>query len=254
MHVKAELHILGVLKVLGHHSPFRTLRSDTNICASEHRSFFHFFISRMYSIQDQFISYPSTEADLQEITTRYEENFLPGCGGSVNVVHIKWSKCPAGDYNRCKGKEGYPSVCFEVITGYDRQVLGVSSVHFGTRNDQHIIRTDETVSLICTGWYKNIKWSCYDGFGNLHEDCGIYLICDGGYLRWPQLVCPYKHKPVSTRKGYFSSRVESVCKDVDCVFGIIKKGGRFLIMVFASEILLLLRRYLSCAAFCTTSC
>ena len=44
MHVKAELHILAVLKVLGHHSPFRTLRIDTNICASEHRFFSLFYL------------------------------------------------------------------------------------------------------------------------------------------------------------------------------------------------------------------
>ncbi len=83
MHIKAELHILAVLKVLGHHSPFRTLRIDTNICASEHRTFFHHFISKMHSIRDQFITYPSTEEELQKITSRYEENFLPGCGGPL---------------------------------------------------------------------------------------------------------------------------------------------------------------------------
>lgn len=43
MRIKAELHILAVLKVLSHHSPFCTLRIDTNICASEHHYFFHYF-------------------------------------------------------------------------------------------------------------------------------------------------------------------------------------------------------------------
>ena len=38
--VKTELYILGVMRVLGHHSPFRTLSVDINICASEHCSFF----------------------------------------------------------------------------------------------------------------------------------------------------------------------------------------------------------------------
>ncbi len=226
--VKTELHIMAVMRVLGHHSPFRTLSVDTNICASEHRSFFHSFITRMTSIKDRFIAYPSLPNDLQEITKRYEENFLPGCGGSVDVVHVKWSKCPAGDYNRCKGKEGYPSVSFEVITGYDRQVLGVSAVHFGTRNDQQIVRTDETVHLIRTGWYRNVKWEYFDASGNIKEDYGIYLICDEGYLRWPQLVCPYKHESVSSQKGYFSARVESVRKDVECVFGILKKRWKIL--------------------------
>jgi hypothetical protein len=63
---------------------------------------------------------------------RYKESFLPGCGGSVNVFHLKGTKCPAGDYNHCKGNEGCPSVAFEAITGYDRQIIGVFSVHFGT--------------------------------------------------------------------------------------------------------------------------
>ena len=98
---------------------------------------------------------------------------------------------PSGDFNQCKGKEGYPSVCFEVITGYDHQVLGVSSVNFGTRNDLRIVRTDETVSLICTGWYENMEWHYFD-----KEDYEIYLICDSGYLHWPQLVCPFTHEDV----------------------------------------------------------
>jgi hypothetical protein len=42
-------------------------------------------------------------------------------------------------------------------------------------------------------------------------------------MRWPQLICPYKHEPVSSRKGYFSSKIESIRKDVECVFGILKK-------------------------------
>ena len=110
MTVRLELRILGVLKVLGHHCPFRTLKSDTNISTYEHRAFFHYFIDRMYGIRHEFIDYPSSEEDLGEIVQRYEANYLPGCGGSVDVVHIKWSKCPAGDVNRAKGKERRPPV------------------------------------------------------------------------------------------------------------------------------------------------
>ena len=95
-------------------------------------------------------------------------------------------------------------MCSEVITGYDCQVLGVSSVHFGARNDQHIVRTDETVNLICTGWYKHVKWNCFDEFGDDKEDCGIYLICDGGYLRWPHWFVHTNMKECQHGKGYFS--------------------------------------------------
>ena len=133
---------------------------------------------------------------------RYSDNFLPGCGGSIDVVHVKWSMCPAGDINRCKGKEGYPSVAFEVVSGFDRQILGVSSVHFGTRNDQQIVRTDETVILIKNEWYRNVCWNYFDESREEKSDYGVYFICDGGYMRWPELICPYKHEPVSSVKGF----------------------------------------------------
>jgi hypothetical protein len=33
----------------------------------------------------------------------------------MDVVHIKWLACPSGDYNRAKGKEGYPTFLFNVL-------------------------------------------------------------------------------------------------------------------------------------------
>lgn len=127
-------------------------------------------------------------------------------------------------------------MCFEVIIGYDHQVLDVSSVHFGTQNDQHIVRTDETVSLIRTGWYKIFMWEYFDEFGNEQVDYGIYLICNGGYLRMPQLVCPFKYEAVSSKKGYFSYHTESVCKMWSVCLVFSRSGGRFIIMEFASVI------------------
>ena len=50
----------------------------------------------------------------------------------------------------------------------------------------------------------------------------------GGYLRWPQLICLYNHTVVSSQKGYFSSKIESIQKDVDCVFRILKKMWKIL--------------------------
>ena len=55
-------------------------------------------------------------------------------------------------------------------------------MHFGTQNDQQIVRTDETLSSIKDGWYRNVGWEYYDKFGIEHVDYGVYFICDRRYL------------------------------------------------------------------------
>ena len=57
----------------------------------------------------QYISLPRTPEELSEVMEPYTAKKSPGACGSVGVVHVKWSNCPAGDYNRCKGKESYIS-------------------------------------------------------------------------------------------------------------------------------------------------
>ncbi|KAL7530316.1 hypothetical protein ACHAXR_004880 [Thalassiosira sp. AJA248-18] len=185
----------------------------------------------MYSIREDFVHLPRNLDELKVVMDRYELVNLPGCGGSADVVHLKWSCCPAGDRNRAKGKEGFPTLAFKVVSGFaDRQVMGVSSVQFGTRNDKHkhIVRLDKNVAMIRDGWYKDVEWTYYDKEGNLRRAVGIYLIVDGGNLRWPILICPWKHAHEWTAEGYFSSNIESVLKDVECFFGILKKRWKIL--------------------------
>lgn len=76
----------------------------------------------------------------------YKEKYFPGCGKSIDMVHLKWIKYPAGVYKGSKGTKGYSLIAFEVITWYD--LFEVSSIHFGTQYNQPIIQTNETFSLI----------------------------------------------------------------------------------------------------------
>ena len=54
----------------------------------------------------------------------------------------------------------------------------------------------------------------------------MYLICDNVYLRWPTTICPFTRMDKSTPEGFFSTNIESVRKDVECTFGILKKRWR----------------------------
>ena len=65
-------------------------------------------------------------------------------------------------------------------------------------------------------------------YGQVRSSLGMYLICDNGYLRWPTTICPFTRINKSTPEGYFSTNIESVCKDVECTFGILKKRWKIL--------------------------
>ena len=71
-------------------------------------------------------------------------------------------------------------------------------------------------------------WEHLDLLGRRLLSRGVYFICDGGYLCWPILVCPFKHSGSPTQKGYFSSTLESIRKDVEYTFGILKKQWKIL--------------------------
>jgi hypothetical protein len=182
----------------------------------------------MYSIKNDYIYFPRNMEELKEVITQYQEKDLPGAGGSIDVVHVKWSKCPAGDFNKCKGKESFPSVAFECVTSHTRRVMGIAPIQYGTRNDKHIVCLDPTVRMIRFDWYKEVQWTSFDIHGRERISRGVYFICDGGYLRWPTLICPYAGDSVHGRRGYFNTNLELIRKDVECTFGILKKRWRIL--------------------------
>ena len=77
-------------------------------------------------------------------------------------------------------------------------------------------------------WYKDVVWELFDIHGGVNSSCGVYLVCIGGYLHWQTLISPYKGESCSSCKGYFRTNLESVRKDVECTYGILKKQWRIL--------------------------
>ncbi len=144
---RTQLLIMCSLEHLGSRRPFRQFKIETELSPEEHRCFFRVFIKEISNTKDDRIHLKTLEK-LSEVMKEYQECFLPGCGGSIDVVHLKWSCCPARDFNHTCGKEKFPTVAFECVSDSRRCILGVSPVQFGARNDKHIVRLDPTVALI----------------------------------------------------------------------------------------------------------
>jgi hypothetical protein len=172
---------------------------------------------------------PSNLSALRHVESSYTSAGLPGCCGSIDVVHIKWSNCPTGDFNRAKGKESYPTLGFECITNFNHRILSIYGPHFGSRNDMDIMKTDKYVHAITKNpLFRDACWRYYSKDGQVRTNRGMYLICDNGYLRWPTTICPFKRVDSATAQEYFTTNLESVRKDVECAFGILKKRWRIL--------------------------
>ena len=123
---------------------------------------------------------------------------------------------------------GYPNLAFECITDFNCRILAVYGPQVGTRNDKEIIKDNPNIHYVQRGWYNDVLWSYYTAEGRVEQDCGAYLICANGYLHWPTSVCLYAGLENSSLQGFFSTNLESVRKDVECTFDILKKRWQVL--------------------------
>ena len=138
--------------------------------------------------------------------------------------------CPAQSTNLYKGKEGYTSIAYEVICTSRKFIQSVSPGHPGARNDKHIVRTDNSVMQLLDGhaWLNSLSWESKTRNGDVAVTKGHYLICDGGYHRWPCMMFPIKSGAVGSPLMKWGFRLESIRKDIECVFGSLKHRFYFL--------------------------
>ncbi len=87
-----------------------------------------------------------------------------------------------------------------------------------------MVKTDPCMRSIHSGYFKDAQWQyCTGGWKR-----GMHLICNNGYLGWPTSIMPYTLVSKSLLEGCFSANLESVRKDVECTFEILKKRWKIL--------------------------
>ena len=67
-----------------------------------------------------------------------------------------------------------------------------------------------------------------DQNGDKEEHTGGYFVCDIGYHKWKELKAPVKNQIDGSEHASWSHNLNSVLKDVECIFGILKKRFLFL--------------------------
>ncbi|CAM9919969.1 unnamed protein product [Pylaiella littoralis] len=140
--------------------------------------------------------------------------------GSTDVTHVGWGMCPFTLGRSFTGEEGFPTLAFEVTVDHAGRAIGVTQEFTGATNDKTIVRYDTAVQTI-----RNNKYKLRRADGTEFTRKGCYLIVDNDYHEVSVLGAWY---PGDVDDAAFSKMLESVRKDVECFFGILK--GRFRIL------------------------
>ena len=216
-----EIKLLGTLRILGRNWCFDDVAEATGLSAVTVQRMFHLFCKNFVEANyETYIHRPEGE-ELASIMAVYKKMGLPGCTGSSDVVHVKWDRCPLWLANLCCGKEGFCTLAFSVTVDHCRKILATTCLFYGAKNDKSIVRFDTHITDIRENKvYKDVEYEMYDEDGvSRTVKGGTWIICDGGYHKWVNMICGIKH-PGNRADRLWSEWMESTRKDVECTFGI----------------------------------
>ena len=159
---------------------------------------------------------------LQRVLSEFAKIGLPGCVGSMDCTRVKWTMCPARMRWLHTGKEGFPTAVFLVIVDHNKRVQYVSCAYKGSCNDVQICQNDPICLAVMNGALEDIEYELYNEFGEKYKCKGGYILVDGGFVNSIVFIEPDKFR-VNRDAVLYSEWLESVRKDVECFFGILKK-------------------------------
>ena len=116
--------------------------SESTACATFYR-FCECFAQELYHRHVQL----PTGAAQQKAMYEYDQLGCSSAIGSTDVTHIKWDSCPFSEANAYTGKEGYPTIAYQVTVDRTGRALGVTRGFAGAQSDKTIIRYDLAVPM-----------------------------------------------------------------------------------------------------------
>lgn len=237
MHPKLSpigLLLLGSLRYLGRGWTFDDLEETTGIDEEVHRVFFHQFIRFGGDVlYPQYVKYPKNSEEAKKHTNEFSIAGLNGGVGSMDACHIIIEKC----YHRLKqnhlgGKSKLTCRSFNLTANHRRQILHTTSGHPARWNDKTIVLHDKFACDLRKG--KIMQDHIFELLQKDHNGniCavkyrGAWLLVDNGYLNWGTTIPPMKHT-IYQDASRWSEWLESMRKDVECTFGILKGRWRIL--------------------------
>ena len=229
------LKVLAALSYLGKGCDMEDLEDLAQISVSTLRVFIPAFLK--WLAHDEFAKHvhlPEGEA-LDRAMAVYARLGAPGACASADGVHVPWNNCHATQNHLYKGKEGHPTIAWNVSVLHSREVVHIAPWKGGATNDKSMAQHDEFFAQLRAGTFHPEKtYTLYERDGTQTVHKGLYAIVDNGYHHWMCLIPPFKGMCPNDETLLWSKRLESIRKDAECTFGTIKR--RFRILRIPSEL------------------
>jgi DDE superfamily endonuclease len=232
--IPIELLILVCLRYLGRGWTFHCGADETGISRETTRRFFHAFIQWGSTVfYKKHVKPPTTAEEAADGTAEYAEAGFVGAVGSTDATHVLHERiCYAGRQSHSGYKMPGTTRSYNLTVNHRRKILMSTSGSPGRWNDKTLIKYDTFVRGIYEGDHLDkVEFELLerDNDRNVHKVKyrGAWVLVDNGYLAWPTTVPPFK-STVSTKELRWSKWLESMRKDVECTFGILKGRWRVL--------------------------
>ncbi len=84
-------------------------------------------------------------------------------------------------------------MAYSLTCSHSRKIHHCSAGFFGSKNDKYISKLDNYITAVGRkSIYTNFEWTLDVTEDTTVQEKGVYLICDGGYHKWPHMICGLK--------------------------------------------------------------
>ena len=224
-----KLLLLGSLRYIGRSWTFDDISEANGISREVNRQFFICFIEYGSSVMFQkYVIDVAKSLDMSSHEKIFSIAGMNGCCGSGDATNVIMLNCPSWATNSHKGfKLNLPARTYNLTVSHSKLILCSTTGHPSTWNDKTLVLYDPLISGVHDGSiHEDFEFKLLEmrSNGEIHEVVyqGVWFMVDNGYLNWSCTVPPVKNA-TTYETIRFSEWLESMRKDVECTFGILKQ-------------------------------
>ena len=217
--------ILVALKILASGSSASSVMREFGMgITTIHKCLDRFAVDVLTLFEEEYLTEHLTDpVKLQlSMANSFRKHRLPGYAGSIDCVHVSWHRCPHADQGVYKSRYKEPTLVSEAICDSNLFFLHLYSGSPGTVNDLSILRLGTFTRKL----FNNALPECPYQIAN-EDFTRPYFFADGIYPRWPVLMTA-PQAPSTPAEKKFTRKQESVRKDIERAFGVLKARFRIL--------------------------